>query len=416
MTKLSTRIASPANPVVPRVTFVASHPIQYQVPIFRLLAASDEIDFRVFFAMLPDATTQGAGFGVEFEWDIPLLEGYSYEVLENVSAQPGLTHFRGCDTPGILQELKRREVDVVIVNGWVVKTCLQTLRACRKLRIPCMVRGEANHLRPRAWWKRLLQRQLIRRYDVFLPIGSANRAFYRSYGIEDIRMFDAPYCIENRRFQSAAKQFLPDRDVDRRRWSIGENQTCFLFCGKFESKKYPMELIHAFEVAVQDEASIAGGSVGTMRLLMVGDGELRAECERYSIERELPITFAGFLNQSEIVRSYVASDCLVLPSDHGETWGLVVNEAMACGLPAIVSDQVGCAGDLIVEGETGWVFPFGDWARLMRLMILANQNQEKTRSMRPYCLERVSRYSPEIAAEGILDAVRFATDTKSDHR
>lgn len=343
---------------VPRVAFVTSHPIQYQVPIFRHLATRDDLQFEVLFAMLPDAAAQGAGFGVEFEWDIPLLEGYQYTVLDNIATTPSVTRFTGCDTPSVRQVLSDKEIDVVIVNGWVVKTCVQTLRACKRLGIPCVVRGEANHLRPRPWWKRLLQRQLVRRYDAYLPIGTANREFYAGYGAQTSRMFDARYCIENERFERAAAESKRHRVQRRADWGIDDNSVCFLYCGKFEEKKHPAELVEAFGDAIEANPE------HRLHLLMVGDGDLREDCERLVERRGLPVTFAGFLNQSEIVDAYVASDCLALPSDHGETWGLVVNEAMACGRPAIVSDQAGCHLDLVRVGETGWVHRFGDWAQL----------------------------------------------------
>lgn len=385
-----------------RVAFVTSHPIQYQIPVFRYLAARPEIDFQVLFAMLPDSKTQGQGFGVAFEWDIPLLQGYNYRVLKNVSRQPGLTQFRGCDTPEIRSVLAEQKIDVVIVNGWVVKTCLQALRACRQLRIPCIVRGEANNLRPRPLWKRLIQRRLVRQYNAYLPIGTANREFYRSHGIADSQMFDSPYCIENERFSAAASAARGRRSEIRDRWSIPDNLTCFLFCGKFEQKKHPRELLESFRVAV------AGGASAS--LLMVGDGELRSECELFAAKHSLPVTFAGFQNQSAIVDAYVASDVLVLPSDHGETWGLVVNEAMACGLPAVVSNQVGCAADLIQHGETGWIFPFGAWSELSRLLTdIAGEGPNPGR-LQDVCSSKIRYYSPENAARGMLQAVKYAAD------
>ncbi len=385
-----------------RVAFVTSHPIQYQVPVFRCLAGHSGIEFVVLFAMIPDSKTQGQGFGVAFEWDIPLLQGYEYRVLENVSGNPGVTTFGGCDTPGITRVLTEQRIDVVIVNGWVVKTCLQTLKACRQLRIPCIVRGEANNLRPRALWKRLIQRMLVRRYDAFLPIGTANRSFYRSHGVPDSRMFDSPYCIENSRFSAAAEAARPRRAEIRGRWGIPEDRTCFLFCGKFESKKHPLELLHSFSAKCVREAGCW--------LLMVGDGELRSACEAFAAEHSLPVTFAGFQNQSAIVDAYVASDILVLPSDHGETWGLVVNEAMACGLPSIVSDQVGCAHDLIQHGTTGWIFPFGDWSRLSELLAEAANDTSSRDVRRDACSEKIRYYSPENAATGMLRAVEYVTN------
>ena len=391
---------------MPRIAFVSSHPIQYQVPVFRCLAARDDLDFRVLFAMVPDAAAEGAGFGVEFEWDIPLLEGYPYQLLENVAHAPSVTRFKGCDTPSIRQVLAEARIDAVVVNGWVVKTCLQTLRACKRLRIPCIVRGEANHLRPRPWWKRFLQRRLVRSFDAFLPIGSANRSFYESYGIQSNRMFDAPYCVENSRFERAATLALPQRGKLREQWDISQDAICFLYCGKFEPKKHPVELIDAFFEAYRQDSRL--------HLLMVGDGELRPRCE--SLVRshlsslaegtKSPVTFAGFLNQSKIVDSYVSADCLVLPSDHGETWGLVTNEAMACSRPAIVSDQVGCARDLVRDGETGFVFPFGDWTALAKLLVRFASDTSAIERMGKNANRRIQDFSPQRAADGIVQAVR----------
>lgn len=355
------------------------------------------MDFEVLFAMLPDAAMQGAGFGVAFDWDVPLLEGYRYSVLNNVSVNPGVTHFRGCDTPDVAEELKRRRIDVVIVNGWVVKTCLQTLRACRRLGIPCIVRGEANNLRPRPWWKRLLQRQLVRRYDAYLPIGTASREFYRSYGVSDKIMFDARYCIENERFMRAAVALAGQEPQIRARWAVPDDVLCFLYCGKFESKKHPVELVAAVGHAVSQGARL--------HLLMVGDGDLKPVCEAMVAEQNLPVSFAGFLNQSEIIQAYVAADVLVLPSDHGETWGLVVNEGMACGLPAVVSDQAGCAYDLVKDGETGWLFHFGDWKQLTELLVELSVTGNDIRSMGAACRQLIEQFSPAAAAEGIAAAV-----------
>jgi glycosyltransferase involved in cell wall biosynthesis len=123
-------------------------------------------------------------------------------------------------------------------------------------------------------------------------------------------------------------------------------------------------------------------------------------------QERLPLSFIGFLNQSEIVRAYVAADCLVLPSDAGETWGLVVNEAMACGLPAIVSDQVGCGPDLIHEGETGATFPMGDVTALAKRMVEFAADPDALVAMGQRAQRLVlSDYSVERAVEGTLDAI-----------
>jgi glycosyltransferase involved in cell wall biosynthesis len=379
------------------IAFVTSHPIQYQVPVFRHLSNHNDVEFSVLFAMLPGAVAQGAGFGVDFEWDIPLLEGYEFKVLENVSSEPSVTHFSGCDTPGILDELRALKPDAVVVNGWVVKTCLQALWACKKLGIPCIVRGEANDLRHRAWWKRFMQSILVRQYAACLYIGQASKAFYLDRGVPLDKLFSAPYCVENERFEKASQSLQAEREILREKWGVPSDSICFLFCGKFETKKHPIELIHAYAEALKKQPHL--------HLLMVGDGRLRARCEELVAANGMPVAFTGFLNQSEIIAAYVASDCLVLPSDAGETWGLVVNEAMTCGLPAIVSDQVGCAADLISPGETGDVFPFGDWEALCKKIVLYGQSKNRLDEMGQKACQRVQAYSPAAVAVGIRKAV-----------
>jgi glycosyltransferase involved in cell wall biosynthesis len=397
----------------PRVAFVTSHPIQYQVPVFRCLANRADLNFLVLFAMLPDAASQGVGFGVAFKWDLPLLEGYQYRILKNVASSPSVTHYKGCDTPEIEAVLRELKIDVVIVNGWVVKSCLQALRAARKLRIPCIVRGEANNLRQRPLWKRLLQRLLVRRYDAVLPIGKANRDFYGSHGVAEAKMFSAPYCVENQRFAQAAANLEPRRAEFRSRWGIPVDAVCYLYCGKFEQKKHPVELVEAFLHAVRTLRHTAGDSQ-PIHLLMVGDGALRNHCETLAagISPPTAVSFTGFLNQTQIVEAYVATDVLVLPSDTGETWGLVVNEAMACGLPAIVSDQVGCAADLVEDDVTGWTFEFGNWDQLTKQIVRLSSQGHKLSVMSDACRRLVVEYSPESAASGIAEAVRFAVQNR----
>jgi glycosyltransferase involved in cell wall biosynthesis len=143
---------------------------------------------------------------------------------------------------------------------------------------------------------------------------------------------------------------------------------------------------------------------------MVGNGELLRECRDFAAQHHLPVSFAGFLNQAEIARAYVSADCLVLPSDTGETWGLVVNEAMACGLPAIVSDQVGCQPDLITRGVTGDVYQLGNTEELAALLGRYATDSEKLTAMGNEARKRVEKdYSYERVVEGTLAALHYVT-------
>ena len=382
-----------------RVALFATHPIQYHIPWFQQLAAAPELDLRVFFGLLPDAAQQGVGFGVGFQWDIPLLDGYRWQLLRNVARTPSLGIFWGCDTPEVGRDLQNWRPDVAVLTGWQSRMLVQAWWACVRLGISRIVRGESNPLAPRPIWKKLGHRLWLRGFDQFLAIGQANRAFYREAGIPAGRIHDCPYFIDNHRFATAAAELHPQREILRRDWGIPADATCFLFSGKLIPKKHPLDLLHAL--------GQVGQAGARAHVLVVGTGAL-LEPARALVERErLPVTFAGFLNQGEIVRAYVAADCLVLPSNTGETWGLVVNEAMACGLPAIVSDQVGCGPDLIVAGETGALFPMGDIAALANRLMQFAADPARLRVMGERARQRVQAdYSVERAVEGTLAAVR----------
>jgi len=383
------------------VALFATHPIQYQVPWFQALAARPGLALKVFFGQIPDAKQQGVGFGVGFHWDIPMMEGYESELLENVAEWPELGTFAGCDTPQVAGTLSRWKPDLAILTGWQSKMLVQAWWACVRLGVPRIVRGESNAMAHRALWKRAAHRVWLRGFDQFLAIGVANRDFYRQAGIPESRIHPCPYFVDNQRFAIAAGTLRDRRNELRGRWAIPEDKTCFLFCGKLIPKKHPLDLLQALPRAVA-----AGASA---HVLVVGDGELMAQA-RAAVERErLPVTFAGFLNQTEIVAAYVAADCLVLPSDTGETWGLVVNEAMACGIPAIVSDQVGCGPDLVSDGVTGATFPLGDVDALARRLVELSSDLARLRAMGAAAYERVSaQYSVERAVEGTMAAINAA--------
>ena len=382
-----------------KLMYLTTHPIQNQVPVFRKLAQTPGIDFKTLYCQIPDAQQQGQQFGVNFEWDIPLLDGYEYEVLENRSRKPSVMKFDGCDTPGVARSLHQHQPDAVAINGWVVKSCLQTARACRRLRIPAIVRGEANDLRPRSWWKRQLHQQMMQLFDAYCPIGLASTRFYRQLNIPDEKLFLSPYCVDNDRVSRSAPKTDASRALARQRFKIQDDRCCLLFCGKLMPKKHPLTLLKALEHSIADGSKV--------QLLIVGDRELRAECEQFVSARSLPVTFAGFINQSEISMAYDVADCLVLPSDHGETWGLVVNEAFAAGNPAIVSDQVGSYPDLIENGVTGWVHRFDDVSHLASRISEAAEDPQRLTLMGQQAKELIHNFSPARAAKGIVAAAEY---------
>jgi glycosyltransferase involved in cell wall biosynthesis len=368
---------------------LATHPIQNHAPLFRELAR--RCDLAVFFAhrQTPQGQAQ-AGFGVAFDWDVDLLSGYHSTFLDNRSRHPATNRFLGCDTPDIDDAIDGGRFDAFVVTGWGVKAYWQAVRACRRKRVPVLIRGDSQLAGRRPLPQRLLKELvypwLLRSFDGFCYVGRRNRDYLRHYGLPENRLFFSPHCVDNAFFAEKAEAGRPARDVAMPR--------SVLFAGKLVERKRPLDVIRALALAAMEGCHAEA--------VFVGAGELEDDLRREAARTGVPAVFCGFQNQSRMPSLYAAADVLVLPSDHQETWGLVVNEAMACGVPAIVSDAVGCGPDLIETGRTGAVFPLGDVAALARA--IRTTLALDLPSVRRHLHEKMAAYSPQAAAGGIVEA------------
>ncbi|MBZ5566484.1 MAG: glycosyltransferase family 4 protein [Acidobacteriia bacterium] len=383
-----------------RIAIVTTHPIQYQAPWFRAMAAHPELDIQVFFCHHATPQQQAeAGFGVEFDWDVPLLEGYRYRFLKNVARNPSANYFRGLDTPEIGDIIREQRFDAVINCGWHRKSYWQSIRACWKTKTPVMVRSDSTLHTERSALKAAVKlpayRLFIPRMDACLAVGRWARQYYLHYGARHDRIFLVPHTIDEPWFRDRAERLATCRPQLRERWKIPHDKVVFLWAAKFIPLKRSLDFLRALEIAARCGAMVHG--------LMAGDGPLRTESEAFARERGLPVTFAGFLNQSEMVKTYVAADALIL-SSATETWGLVVNEAMVCGRACIVSDKVGCGPDLITP-ETGAVYPLADVERLAALMSEFAADPARVRSMGAAAAQKITEYSTDVAVRGVLEAV-----------
>jgi glycosyltransferase involved in cell wall biosynthesis len=389
-----------------RIVIVATHPIQYHIPWYRTLAASKNCELTVIYGMQLDSKQQSIGFDKEFSWDIPLMEGYQWQLLDNTAKTPGVEKFNGIDCPSIKQVLQGLKPDLVIITGWQSRILLQALFAARKLKIKIVMRGESNAMYKRAFYKRLLHRMLLTRVDAFLAIGSANREFYLNNGVDDAVIFRAPYFVDNDRFHKISGLSSQEKSDLRTQFSIPDSSYCFIYSGKLIDKKNVQELLNSFLILYEKHSDI--------HLLIIGDGKQKPALTSFVHDHQLPITFAGFVNQSEIPKLYSIGDCFLLASNYGETWGLVVNEAMICGLPAIVSDRVGCGPDIIIPGETGYVYPFGDTAELAKYMRSMTENRETSKKMGAQAQKHVlESFNVEHTVSATLKALDYLSANNS---
>ncbi len=376
-----------------RLAVVVSHPIQYYAPIFRALAKQCEL--HVFYTQqVTPAQQSSAGFGVAFDWDVDLLSGYHYDFLDNLAKVPGSSHFWGSDTPEIGDRLRSGHFGALLVMGWYLKSFMQAIWAAKRLGIPLMVRGDSHLSTPRSKVKKLAKElafpRFLRVFDAALYVGHYSREYYLHYRYPEERLFFSPHCVDNDWFRSRA---TPEaRQHLRRKLGIDPGVTVLLFAGKLVPFKRPGDVIEAAaKCRVQGER---------VEVMIAGSGELEAQLREQSNALGVSLHLLGFRNQTEMPEAYAAADILVLPSTGRETWGLVANEALACGTPVIVSDACGCAPDLAADGMAGRVAPFGAIEGLAAAI--------KDLVSRPPSLQDFSRkaasYSVDAAACGILQA------------
>lgn len=341
-----------------RLAIIVSHPVQYYVPLYRRLAARDDVAIKVFFTWHGGtAPVFDQGFRQPVAWDVPLTQGYPHVTVPNVARDPGTHHFLGLRNPTLVAAVAAWQPDAVHVTGYAGLSHVDALRAFRRRGIPVLFRGDSHLLDARqagpGWRvKRAALRTVYSWPAVCLYVGAANKAYYEAFDVPAARLAYCPHSIDVARFAQPADELERQAAEWRRQLGIRDDALVLLFAGKFEPRKRPLELMRA----VRQQAA------GSVVLIMVGAGELDHDVRALAAADPARFRVLPFQNQRLMPVVHRLGDVVVLPSAYGETWGMAVLEGLACGRPAIVSDRVGCAGDL-VEPACGWVFPADDWTR-----------------------------------------------------
>ncbi|MFB6212412.1 MAG: glycosyltransferase family 4 protein [Candidatus Magasanikbacteria bacterium] len=368
-----------------KLAILTSHPIHVQAPLFRKLENTDQIDLTVYFCWNQEKEKfYDEQFGLEYKWDVPVYEGYTYKHLFNLSPKPS-SKFSGQINPGIVKEIIQNNYEAVIIFGWNSITNWLAAIACFITNTPLLIRSESplhQEVKKEGWKqkiKKLIFEKFLFKYaSAFLCIGEQNKKFYKFYGVPEERLFFTPYAVNNERFQQSRKDLSDKISKFRNELDIASEDVVVLFVGKLIHKKRPFDLLKAYQKIVQKNSP----QEGEAHLLFVGDGNLRSDLEEYASENNLKnVHFVGFKNQTELPKYYAISDIFVLPSGMGETWGLVVNEAMNFKLPVIVSDMVGSGYDLVQEGKNGFTFPVEDINKLKENLEILIKDDKKRKKI-----------------------------------
>jgi len=386
-----------------RVLAIASHPVQYAAPLFRLLAQHPQLDFHVAYCTLRGAEPgHDPEFGVTVKWDIPLLDGYGWTHVPNRGS--GDESFFGMNNPGLWKLIREGRFDAVFCYTGYLRASFWIAYLAAKISGACFLFGtDATSLVPldgRAWKrpvKKIFWPFLFRLASQAIAPSSGTRDLMLSLGIPADRITLVPYVVDNDWWIEHSRKVA--RGAVRAAWGVASEDAVILFCAKLQPWKRPFDLLRAFAKARLSRALLVFAGEGPLR------PQLQAEAAALGVQDR--VRFLGFVNQSQLPAIYTAADLLVLPSEY-DAFGLVVNEAMCCGCPVIASDHVGAARDLVAPVRRDFIYPCGDTDALAALLQAALADRPSLERFGRAALARMQTWSPSENIAANVEALQRA--------
>lgn len=361
----------------------------YRIPVFNALAARADIDLHVIFLAETDSTMR--------QWKVYKEEiRFSYETLPHWRRR-----VRGHNVllnRGMAEALAKAKAEVVVIGGYSYVAMWQALQWAHKSSIPAFLWSESNaqDRRRGAPAVEFLKKRFLRGCSGFIVPGKSSAEYLLTFGIPERVIFAAPNAVDNDFFGRAAADAR--RNARGLRAKLGLPERYYLFVGRMIPEKGIYELLQAY-------GQLEPGLRERIGLMHVGDGASRAACEKLAVEMTPGrIGFTGFVHREELATYYALADCLVFPT-FSDPWGLVVNEAMACGLPVIATSVAGCVADLVQDSGNGWVVQAGDVAALSAAMKEIAIDDVRRVTMGKRSTERIAKYTAATWAEGFARAV-----------
>ena len=392
-----------------RIAVVNSHPIQYFAPLYAYLNRDPDLEITALYCS--DFSLRGAtdpGFKQQIIWDIDLLRGYPSVFLGKRAKRRSPRGFFSLVCPEVWNEIRSGRYDVLWLHGYNYAAYVIAFFAAKSINIPVFMRTETHIGLQRAGLRRGLRDGILsiayRFIDGFLAIGTANRDYYLELGVPARKIFSVPYAVDNDRFIPAAQLTPEERAGERRRFGLHPDLPVVLYASKFMPRKHPDDVLRAMAVICQQ------GLRAT--LFMVGTGEMEDDLRALAKQLQLDnIVFGGFINQVELPKAYAVSDIFVLPAKC-EPWGLIVNEVMCAGLPVVASDEVGCVGDLVHDGDNGLHIRAGDVQSLHHALGRLICDDQLRSKMGQRSLQIIRGWSYEQCRIGLQTAVKGVEASK----
>ena len=392
---------------VTRLAYLVTHPIQYQAPLLKRIAAEPDIALTAFFES--DVSTRGyfdQGFGRTIEWDVKLLDGYRHQMLPALGGVgDAIPNFWKPASIGLVRKLLAGRFDALWVHGYARAHHLGMLSAARALGLRTLLRDEMwEDARPRDAARNANKARLWPLVDLsvsaYLAIGQHNANYYEALGVKREKIFSVPYAVDNAWFRRRIANQAQRSAELRQSLNIAPEQIVFLQPAKLQEHKRPVLSVEAF--AQLKREGLADRAV----LLLAGDGTEREKLESKIRDAGLSnVHLLGFQNQAEMAALYGLADVCLLPSQW-EPWGLAINEAMNGGCAIIASDRVGSAPDL-VRDSNGIVVPHDDQAALTTAIRTLATSPDATRRMGQASLDIIAGWGFDQDVAGLRQALKL---------
>lgn len=360
----------------------------YRIPILNRLADNDRIQLDVFFLSETEHRRS---------WRVP-TEGirFPYRVLPGLIVGYGYQMGPLYLNPGIIRVLKEGDYDAVICGGYHHPTVWVTTEYCRRRRKRLLLWSESTLRddRPRIFLKEWMKRKLVSRFDSFIAAGTAQVDYLKTLGGDERRMWIAPDTVDISFFERASRISKDERA--RMKAERGLHGPAVLYVGRMVDEKGLPDLFKAFPAIYSRTGA---------ELILVGDGpeekKYRNFCKRKRLHH---IHFEGFRHQEELVKYYAMADVFVFPT-RSDAWGLVLNEAMAAGLPLVCSRVAGAVDHLVRDGENGFLHEPGNTKQIAEQITMLVNDADLRRKMGARSSEIIQHFTPARMAQGFVEAV-----------
>ncbi len=373
-----------------RVVLLTEIIAPYRIPVFNALAKRDEIDLEVMFLAENDPSLR--------QWEVYRNEiSFRYQVLPSWRKRLGKHNI--LLNSGLSSALEKARPDAIICGGYNYLASWQSFFWAHRREMPFLAWVESNARDQRSGdpATEFLKRKFLRGCAAVIVPGKSSCEYVKRYSVPKGGIFTAPNAVDTQLFASRANDAR--RQAESLRKELGLPLRFFLYVGRLVREKGVFELLQAYGTLSQDLRAQMG-------LVFVGDGAARPALMHNAPDG---VQFKGFAQRDQLSNYYGLADVFVFPT-HSDPWGLVVNEAMACGLPIIASDVAGCVADLVTDGWNGRVVTAGQVEELASAMKELAWDRELRGTMGKHSLERIAAYSPEACAGGLAAAVVAATE------